>query len=343
MSDAASTPGFAWGGPPVRGRIRVVPEDFRVSEILGHEPDGHGEHLWLRVTKRERNTVDVAADLARAAGVHVRQVGFAGLKDRNAVTRQHFSIHLPGAETPRWSDWSIEGVSIESASRSSKKIKRGRLRGNRFELVVRELEGDRETLARRLLDVRDQGVPNGFGEQRFGGNNIARALALFRGELRGRPSKSKRGFYLSAARSLVFNHVLDERIRRGDWNRLIDGDLAMLDGSRSFFAADPDDADQVRRCAELDIHPSGPLPGQGESPAEGEAAGIENRQFEAHRELVEGLAKFGMKQERRPLRMRVGDLEWSFPEECILRLAFSLGTGSYATSVLRELVDYEAG
>ncbi|WP_376696968.1 tRNA pseudouridine(13) synthase TruD [Wenzhouxiangella sp. EGI_FJ10305] len=339
--DNTLNPGFAWGGPPATGRIRIEPEDFVVSEELGHEPDGEGEHLWLWVCKRERNTVDVAADLARAAGVNVRQVGFAGLKDRNAVTRQYFSIHLPGTESPDWTKWTIDGVTIESASRSSRKIKRGRLRGNRFELVVRELMGDLSALEERLAAARDHGVPNGFGEQRFGGNNIARAHTLFRGEMRRKPSKTKRGFYLSAARSLVFNHVLAERLRRGDWNRLIDGDLAMLDGSRSFFAAEADDSEQLRRCAELDIHPSGPLPGQGDSPAGGEAAEIENRMFESHRELVEGLAKFGMKQERRPLRMRVGELEWDFPDDRTLKLAFSLGTGSYATSVLRELVDYD--
>jgi len=333
-------PGFAWGGPAATGRIRSVPEDFVVDEVLGHEPDGQGEHLWLWVAKRERNTMDVAGDLARAAGVHVRQIGFAGLKDRNALTRQYFSIHLPGTDSPDWSQWCIDGVTIESASRSSRKIKRGRLQSNRFELIVRELEGDRTALEERLAGVRDHGVPNGFGEQRFGGNNIARALALFRGELRRKPSKAKRGFYLSAARSLVFNHVLAERIERGDWNHLIEGDLAMLDGSRSFFPADAHDPDQARRCAEQDIHPSGPLPGQGDSPAEGAAADIENRMFEDHRELVEGLSKFGMKQERRSLRMRVGGLEWSFPDETTLKLAFSLGTGSYATSVLRELLDY---
>ncbi|RFF27593.1 MULTISPECIES: tRNA pseudouridine(13) synthase TruD [unclassified Wenzhouxiangella] len=336
-------PGFAWGGPLATGQIRVEPEDFVVSEELGHQPDGEGEHLWLWVIKRERNTVDVAADLARAAGVHIRQVGFAGLKDRNAVTRQYFSIHLPGTDSPDWSAWSIHGVTIESASRSSRKIKRGRLRGNRFELIVRDVDGDRAALEQRLIAARDHGVPNGFGEQRFGGNNIARARALFRGELRRKPSKIKRGFYLSAARSLVFNHVLIERLRRGDWNRLIDGDLAMLDGSRSFFEADADDPEQVRRCAELDIHPSGPLSGQGDSPAGGEAAELENRMFDAHHELVEGLAKFGMKQERRPLRMRVGELEWDFLDDRTLKLAFSLGTGSYATSVLRELVDYDSG
>jgi tRNA pseudouridine13 synthase len=319
----------------------VEPEDFAVSEVLGHEPDGEGEHLWLWVTKRERNTVDVAGDLARAAGVHVKQVGFAGLKDRNAVTRQYFSIHLPGQDSPDWACWAIDGVTIESGSRAARKIQRGRLRGNRFELVVRDLDGDLDALAQRLRAVRDEGVPNGFGEQRFGGNNVSRALALFRGELRRKPSKTKRGFYLSAARSLVFNHLLAERIERGDWNRLIDGDLAMLDGSRSFFPADTEDADQQRRCLEQDIHPSGPMPGRGDSPAEAAAAELENRIFESHRELVEGLARFGMKQERRPLRMRVGELDWTFPDERTLRLTFSLGTGSYATSVLRELVDYE--
>ncbi len=331
---------YAWGGPPATGRIRIAPEDFVVEEILGHEPDGQGEHLWLWVEKRECNTVDVAGRLAEAAGVHPRQVSFGGLKDRNAVTRQYFSIHLPGSDDPQTQDWDLDGIRILEAGRSSRKIKRGRLKANRFQLRVRELDGDLDALTDRLESLRDHGVPNGFGEQRFGGNNIARAHALFRGELRRKPSKSKRGFYLSAARSLVFNLVLAERLRRGDWNHLIDGDLAMLDGSRSFFAADADDPEQVQRCEEMDIHPSGPLPGRGESPADGEAAAIEQAVFAEQAELVEGLAKFGMQQERRPLRMRVKDLEWSFPNPTTLELTFELGTGSYATSVLRELVDY---
>lgn len=334
---------YAWGGPPATGRIRIAPEDFVVEEILGHDPDGQGEHLWLWVEKRECNTVDVAGRLAEAAGVHPRQVSFGGLKDRNAVTRQYFSIHLPGRDDPRTQDWDLEGIRILKAGRSSRKIKRGRLKANRFELRVCELDGDLDALTERLESVRDHGVPNGFGEQRFGGNNIARAHALFRGELRRKPSKSKRGFYLSAARSLVFNRVLVERLRRGDWNRLIEGDLAVLDGSRSFFPVDVADPDQVRRCAELDIHPSGPLAGRGESPATGEAAAIERAVFADEAELVEGLAKFGMQQDRRPLRMRVKNLEWSFPDPTTLELTFELGTGSYATSVLRELVDYADG
>lgn len=331
---------FAWGGPPVRGLVRSCPEDFVVEEILGHEPDGEGEHLWLWVEKRERNTVDVAADLARQSGIHPRRVGFGGLKDRNALTRQYFSLHLAGVPDPHWHEWSIEGVRILQARRCSRKIARGRLKANRFELTVRGIVGDRDALSERLALVAEHGVPNGFGEQRFGGNNIARAYALFRGELRRKPTKAKRGFYLSAARSLIFNRVLAERIGLANWNGLIDGDVAVLDGSRSFFAADNEDSDQVQRCRSLDIHPSGPLVGRGESPVGGEAAAIEAAVIDDLAELFDGLARFGMKHERRALRMCVADLDWGFPDPYILRLTFTLGTGSYATSVLRELVEY---
>ncbi|MFU8833112.1 MAG: tRNA pseudouridine(13) synthase TruD, partial [Wenzhouxiangella sp.] len=237
----------AWGGPPAKGLIRSCPEDFRVLENLGHQPDGDGEHLWLWVEKREQNTVFVATELARAAGVHPRHVSFAGLKDRNAVTRQYFSIHLPGQADPDLTDWQPEGITILEAQRSSRKIQRGRLEGNSFELVVRDMEGDLDQLEQRLINVRDEGVPNGFGEQRFGGNNLARAHALFAGKLRRKPSKNKRGFYLSAARSLIFNLVLAERIENGTWNRLIDGDVASLEGSHSWFPADPSDPEQIER------------------------------------------------------------------------------------------------
>jgi len=332
-------PDRAWGAVTSSGRIRSCPDDFRVVENLGHVPDGDGEHLWLSIEKRERNTVDVAVDLARCAGVHPRHVSFGGLKDRNAVTVQYFSIHLAGQADPAWSDWSIEGAQIVSAARSSRKIRRGRLRGNRFELVVRDLEGDLDGLVERLEKVRDGGVPNGFGEQRFGGNNLARAHALFSGQLRRKPSKNKRGFYLSAARSLIFNRVLNERIRHGNWNQLIDGDVAMLDGSHSIFPADAGDPDQIRRCSELDLHPTGPMVGEGDVPVTGLALTIEQSIADDETVFVDGLKKFRLQHQRRSLRMRVVDLTWDFPDPTTLNLNFSLGQGSYATSVLRELVN----
>jgi len=221
---------FALGGPAGSGAIRARPEDFRVFENIGYAPSGDGEHLWLEIEKRGMNTVDVAARLARLAEVPVRAVGFGGLKDRNAITCQPFSIQLPGRQDPDWSAWSDEGMRIVRAARHHRKIQRGRLAGNRFELVVRELAGDRDELEERLRRVAELGVPNGFGEQRFGGNNIARAHRLFRGELRRKPSKSKRGFYLSAARSLIESRALRRNrnhVRRASENVAI-GDVLTL-------------------------------------------------------------------------------------------------------------------
>lgn len=328
---------WAWGGPVGRGRIRVQPEDFEVEEILGHEPTGEGEHLWLWVEKREQNTVDVAGMLARAAGVHPRQVSFAGLKDRNALTRQYFSIHLPKGIDPDWATWNLTGVAVLHVRRSMRKIARGRLQGNRFVLVVRELEADGDELEQRLVCLRDQGAPNGFGEQRFGGNNIARARALFAGELRRKPSRHKRGFYLSAARSLLFNQVLERRIRDGSWNRILPGDVAMLDGSQAFFVPEPEDGEVQGRCERLDLHPSGPLAGAGDSPVSDSVAALEQQVFDDEPDLVRGLEHFRLRHERRALRMRVGELEWNRIGPNTLQLTFTLGRGSYATSVLREL------
>lgn len=334
----------AHGGPAGHGAIRVRPEDFRVVEDTGYTPSGQGEHLWLEVEKRGMNTVDVARRLAQLAGVPVRAVGFAGLKDRNAVTRQPFTIQLPGREDPDCSAWSHDGsdgaMHIVSVSRHNRKIQRGRLAGNRFELVVRELEGDRGELDARLDRIAAFGVPNGFGEQRFGGNNIARAHRLFRGELRRKPSKSKRGFYLSAARSLIFNQVLERRIASGTWNKVIDGEIVMLDGSRSTFAADAADPEIQARCKAQDLHPTGPLVGEGEPAVTDAVAALEREVVAGERELAEGLAKFRLNTERRPLRMRVIDLEWEFQGEKTLVLRFSLRAGCYATAVLRELLEY---
>lgn len=331
---------YAHGGPAGSGTIRVQPEDFRVFEETGYAPSGDGEHLWLDIEKRGMNTVDVAQRLARLAGVPVRSVGFAGLKDRNAVTRQPFSIQMPGREDPDWSGWSDEGMRIVSVSRHNRKIQRGRLAGNRFELVVRALAGDRRELEERLQRIAELGVPNGFGEQRFGGNNIARAHRLFRGELRRKPSKAKRGFYLSAARSLIFNQVLALRIVAGTWDRVIGGEIVMLDGTRSTFAADAADPDIQARCRAQDLHPTGPLVGEGDSGVTGEVAALEQEVIDRERELAEGLARFRLNTERRPLRMRVIDPDWEFDGDAALVLRFSLRSGCYATAVLREILEY---
>ncbi len=330
----------AHGGPAGRGAIRFAPEDFRVVERLGYAPAGAGEHLWLEVEKRGLNTLDVAARLAERAGVPVRAVGFAGLKDRNAVTRQPFTIHLPGREDPDTDDWSEDGLTIVSATRHQRKIQRGRLAGNRFELTVRDLDADRARLESCLQRIAERGVPNAFGEQRFGGNNVARAYRLFRGELRRSPSKRKRGFYLSAARSLIFNRVLAARIEDGSWDRVVDGDIVMLDGTRSTFAVERVDSEIERRASEQDLHPTGPLVGLGDSGVSGRPAELEAGIADRHQELVEGLRRFGLEADRRPLRMRVLAMEWALGADDTLALSFELRAGCYATAVLREALEY---
>jgi len=329
------------GRPAVSGELRAAPEDFQVWELPLVEPQGSGSHLWLEVRKRNANTPWVAGQLASAAGVAPREVGYAGMKDRRAVTTQWFSVGLQEATDSDWSGWEIPGVTILQASRHGRKLQRGALRGNRFLITLRELQGRIDTLADRLAAVACDGVPNYFGPQRFGhgGANLERAARwLQRG---GRIRRSERSIYLSAARSYLFNQVLAERIGLGNWNRLLGGDVALLDGSRSTFAVETLDAELERRCAAFDIHPTGPLPGRsrgrrGEC-VSGEAAVLESAVLEQYADLVAALQAQRVDADRRSLRVLPNGLNWRV-DGSDLELEFVLPPGAYATSVLRELV-----
>ena len=329
----------ALGEPPATGRLRSVPEDFVVEEVLGFEPDGAGPHLLVTVEKRGANTGWVAARLARSAGVPVRDVGFSGQKDRDALTRQAYTLPWPAnAPTEPALGWSGEGYRVLAAVRHGRKLRPGSHRANRFAVHVRGLGGDAAAVAARLAVVASRGVPNYFGPQRFGrgGANLARALEWARGG-REPGDRAARSFALSAARSALFNAVLAARVRAGSWDRLLPGEAAMLDGSRSFFHVDQPDEALVARCAAFDLHPSGPLHGRGPSPATGEAGEIEARVIEADAEVCALLESQGLEHERRPLRLPVRGLEWSL-EGGVLSLAFELPRGAFATAVLHEIV-----
>lgn len=329
------------GPPETSGQLRTEPEDFQVVELPLVEPEGSGPHLWLEVQKRNANTNWVAGRLAAAAGVPVRDVGFAGMKDRRAVTTQWFSIGLQAAESPDWAAWDIPGVTVLRGVRHRRKLQRGALRGNRFRIAVRNLAGGLSDLESRIRGVAGQGVPNYFGPQRFGrgGANVPRAARWL--EQGGRISRSERSIYLSAARSYLFNLLLAERVRRGNWNRLVDGDLAMLDGSHSTFACSLPDGELDRRCDRFDIHPTGPLPGRtggrGTRATAGAAAAIEAAVLGPHQSLVAALERAGVDADRRSLRAVPADLRWA-RDGSVLVLEFALPPGAYATSVLRELV-----
>jgi tRNA pseudouridine13 synthase len=336
MSESLS---YAFGVPPVSGVIRTRPEDFFVDEVLGFEPELDGEHVLLHIEKRNTNTQWLADQLARYAGIPKRDVSYAGLKDRNAVTRQWFSLGLAGSPEPEWEDMNIENVRVLRHARHRRKLRRGTLQGNRFELVIRELQGDVAKLETRLQQVAQQGVPNYFGEQRFGhhGANLQQAIAMFQGKRI--KDRHKRSLYLSAARSFLFNELLSQRVAAGNWNLAIAGDVMLLAGSNSYFVPDEHDEDIQQRLANFDIHPSGCLWGKGESAARGQAAILEDSLTQTHPEYCRGLEQAGLKQERRSLRLRVAELEWDLDasqQQLVLR--FFLPAGSYATTVLRELV-----
>jgi len=319
----------------------MQPEDFRVDELPQLLPCGEGHHLWLQVQKRGCNTDWVAGQLARAAGCAARDVGFAGMKDRHAVTTQWFSIPFPPRDSRPWDDWEIPDVNILQTRRHHKKLRRGVLKGNRFSIIVRLLEADPDDLESRLERIKYRGLPNYFGPQRFGhrGSNVRRgANWLFNG---GRLPHAKRSIYVSAVRSFLFNHVLARRLEQNNWDSLLDGDVVMLDGTHSLFLPDSLDSELEQRCREGDIHPTGPLPGKGGIEPMCAAAALEAEVLEPYGSLLDALGDARFEGGRRSLRLRVGELDWNLGAEC-LELNFVLPPGAYATTLIDELVSLPA-
>lgn len=332
-----------FGAPVLSALYRASPEDFVVEEIPGFEPTGQGEHLLLTVEKRGANTVHIAKRLARWAGIPEMGVGYAGLKDRHAVTRQRFSVHLPKRVAPDLAALQDEELKVLDSAWHNRKLPRGALKGNRFELVLREVAGDADAIGRRLSAIAAGGLPNYFGVQRFGreGDNVEAARRMFAGQ---RVQREQRSIYLSAARSEMFNAVLAARIAAGDWATGREGEVWMLDGTQSVFGPELASEDLAARAARMDIHPTGPLWGTGELRCTGAARELELAALEPFADLRAGLEAAGLKQERRALRVRVQDLAWHWPSDGVLALAFTLPPGAYATGLLAELGEVrEAG
>ncbi|HEY0821767.1 MAG TPA: tRNA pseudouridine(13) synthase TruD, partial [Rhizobacter sp.] len=304
--------------------LKRLNEDFRVTELPLQLPSGEGEHLWLDIEKNGANTAFVAQQLAAATGVQERDVGYAGLKDRYAITRQWFSIYLPHGkgegtwkgETPDLTRLQHAEFKVLSQSRHVKKLRPGDLQGNRFRIVLRDVTGDRGAIDANLEAVASHGVPNYFGAQRFGhdGGNVQQGRAMLARELRVRDPK-KKGLYLSAVRSFVFNEVLALRIQQGLWGQTLPGDVM----------------DEAGR-------PTGPLWGRGRVTSTDQAQALEMSVAERHAALCDGLEHAGLEQERRALVASPADMSWEWPQADQLVLTFSLAAGNYATSVLNEIL-----
>jgi tRNA pseudouridine13 synthase len=332
---------YALGEPASHCTIRRQPLDFQVDEVLGFEPEGEGEHCLLYVEKCRRNTADVAQALGRHAGVHPRDVGFCGLKDKHAVTRQWFSVGLAGRTEPDWHALEDEELRLIEVTRHRRKLRRGVHSGNRFRLRLSNFEGDRAELEARCTAVSAAGVPNYFGEQRFGrdGGNL-RAAQAWLCEGGRQPRRQQRGHLLSAARSYLFNLLLAERCTQGSWACPRSGDVVLLAGSHSRFVCEQRDAELERRAQLGDISPGLPLWGDGREEAGEDIALEQLRTLQAYGSLCAALQKQGLQRTYRAARLWIDDFCWRFCDDGDLELSFELAPGGYATAVLRELTNY---
>tara|TARA_R110002095_G_scaffold90938_1_gene79415 strand:+ start:2672 stop:3712 length:1041 start_codon:yes stop_codon:yes gene_type:complete len=331
---------YAHGAPVGSGVLRERAENFKVNEELSFEPSGEGEHVFLYIQKTGLNTEDVVKILAQYAGVPRSSVSFAGMKDRHAVTKQWFSVQLPGQSGPDWQQLNNADIQFERITRHTKKLKRGAIKFNQFEIIISQLDADRQFIEQRSESIIKLGVPNYFMQQRFGYlcQNLNRAYELF---LKKQPIKNKktRGLFLSSARSFLFNQVLAKRVSSHTWDQPLEGDVFVLDGSRQFFQNEAVSTDIQARMIEHDIHPSGPLFGSSESVVKYGVRESEEAVFSDNIVFCEGLKKQKVESARRSLRVVPQNLELIFLDNNRLQISFRLQSGSYATAVLRELVN----
>lgn len=331
---------FAWGGPAGKALFKEQPGDFIVEEILPFEPDREGEHVLLYVEKQGENTDWVAGVLAKFARVKRMSVSYAGRKDRYGITRQWFSVWMPGMVEPDWAAFQHDNVRILQVSRHGRKLKTGALKSNRFIITLRDVDAESEKLNSLLDKVSTKGVPNYYGEQRFGrrGENLERAVNMFAGTFR--PHKNKRSMYLSAARSWLFNTIVSRRVDQNNWTQYIAGDIPGFQSSGSLILNDHN-AVLLERVASGSVSLTSPLWGVGEMLSSDESNALEVSAVEPYDVLRTGLEEAGMKQERKAIRLIPEEMSWSWQDNSTLKVSLLLPKGCFATTVLRELLNCE--
>lgn len=324
--------------PKQTALLKAECADFVVKEQLGYDMSGDGEFVAVKVRKTDCNTLFVGEQLAKFAGISARNMSYAGLKDRKAVTEQWFSLQMPGQPTPDFSQFSLEGVEILEVTRHQRKIRIGSLQGNHFEILLRNVE-ETDELKVRLDFLAKNGFPNYFTEQRFDrdGNNLTQALRWANGEIKVK-DRNKRSFYLSAARSEIFNLIVSKRMELNLAQQILVGDVLQLNGSHSWFVVDESEdlAQLQQRLAQQDVLLTAPLIGEEEK----SAVDFENEIFAQYQALFALMRQERMKAARRPILMQPQQFQWQF-EPNGLRLQFDLPAGSYATALIRELVNVE--
>jgi len=334
---------YAYSEPSASAIFKATPEDFVVTEVLGFEPEenARGQHYWLWVEKREHNTDYVARALAKFAGVEPNKVSYSGLKDRQAITFQWFSVELTALAEINWQEFELEHCQIARVVKSTRKLRRGTHKGNTFRIKLKQVKGERSWLEDRLAQISAQGVPNYFGPQRFGRDqhNLAIAESIFSGKkVKNRNAKS---MALSAARSWIFNHYLSRRLHDQGQLDLLPGDVMQLMGSQSVFVVQQADIESVaKRITERDVRITGPLVGKGDVLASEQARILESELLNEFIAWSDALKRLGLEHARRPLWLFPSEFNWSWEAEDLV-LSFTLEPGAYATSVLREIVSID--
>ncbi|GAB7218469.1 tRNA pseudouridine(13) synthase TruD [Vibrio comitans] len=318
MSDILSNLAYQHGKPIAKAKLKAKAEHFVVKEDLGFELLGSGEHLMLRVRKTGENTSFVANELAKFCGVKSKDVSWAGLKDRHAVTEQWLSVHLPKSDDLDFALLTKMHPSIEilEITRHNKKLRPGDLKGNFFELTLSEVT-DVAAVEARLQAISESGVPNYFGAQRFGnnGNNLDEARRWGRDNVRTR-NQNKRSLYLSTARSWIFNQIVSERLNKGCFDSAIAGDV-LSEPLGEITAA---------------------LAGDNALPTSDAALEIEQAAVDAETDLMALIRGNRMRHDRRTIKLLPEQLSWeSSNDEVVVK--FWLDSGCFATSIMREVIE----
>ncbi|WP_392553172.1 tRNA pseudouridine(13) synthase TruD [Orbus wheelerorum] len=331
---------YLYGEPAVKGLYKQSDADFFVKEDLGYELDGEGEHVFINIQKQNCNTLFVAEQLAKFAGISPKLVGYAGLKDRNAITEQWFGLHIPGKLTPDFSLFTLDGCKILQVKRHTKKLRIGNLKGNFFSLVLRDVDNQAEA-EQRLNFIQASGVPNYFGEQRFGknNNNITQAMLWAKGEISVKDRK-KRSFYLSAARSAIFNGIVSKRIKQKLNTTVLCGDILQLVDRGSWFVAEQLELETLQqRVMNNELNITAPMLGDNGPQTKDEALSFEQQYIDNNwSEFLTLFKQERMETSRRSSLLRPKNINWTWQDSKTLQVEFWLPAGSYATAVLRELI-----
>lgn len=340
MVDKLQDLSYLNGKPTVTGIYKQYNQDFIVKEDLGYELTNEGEHVFVEIRKEDCNTLFVAEQLAKFANISTKLVGYAGLKDRNAITTQLFGLHIPGKLTPDFSQFKLAGCEVLSVTRHNKKLRIGGLKGNFFSLRLRDIS-DASALEARLQLIQHSGVPNYFGEQRFGRDehNLTQAMLWANGEINIKDRK-KRSFYLSAARSAIFNDIVSQRIAKGIFNTVLNGDVLQLAERRSWFVAEAKELDVLQSRMNLgELNITAPMVGDNQLNTMEDALLFETSCINHHwSSFLNLFKKERIETARRAIILRPKNLTWQWQDQATILINFWLPAGCFGTSIIRELI-----